>query len=160
MKLLLCITLSAIAYGQATINAPAVTLNNNGATAIIAWMSTQLDAGKGNLAADIDDVQTTITINNRTELNGSAMALIIDGEHMQVTARNGDVYTVTRGVNGTQATAHLADANVRELKFKTLNAVGKQFMLDRIRSEVRQHRQAAINAAATTVENESVAAAQ
>lgn len=159
MKTLL-ILLSLTAYGQVTINAPAVTLNANGTTAIIAWMSTQLDNGKGNLASDIDDVQTTITLNNTTGLGGAAMALIIDGEHMQVTARNGAVYTVTRGVNGTTATAHSVDANVRELKFKTLNAVGKQMILDAMRSIVRQHRQAAISAAVVTVEAESIAAVQ
>lgn len=74
------------------------------------WMSDHLNSNRANLAADIDDAQTTITVadgdGEKFRVNS---IIVIDDEYMKVTAVNGDTITVIRGFDGTTATAHTKD---------------------------------------------------
>ncbi len=68
------------------------------------------------LTADITDTDTTINVDATTAAafpTGSPLMIVIDGEHLLVTAGLGTTtWTVTRGQDGTTAAAHLANANV------------------------------------------------
>jgi len=65
-----------------------------------------------------------------------------------------------RGANGTTAASALTGANVVELKYKTLNAMGKQIMVDALRQIVRQQNRAALATAEANAEVAAVAAVQ
>lgn len=146
-------------FSQSVINAPAVTLDANGTAAITAWMSGQTTGVQTKLVSGISAVAVTLTVENSQGIGANA-AIVIDGEHIQVTAKNGNVLTVTRGANGTTAAIHATDTQVQELKYKTFNALGKAIIVDAMRGIVRQQRQAAINAAVQQANAETEAAVQ
>jgi hypothetical protein len=159
MKTLIIVAASIAAYSQATVNAPAVTLDANGTAALTAWMAGQTTGVSSKLTTGISAVAVTLTVENAQGI-GPAAAIVIDSEHLQVTAKSGNVLTVTRGANGTTPAIHATDAQVSELKYKTFNALGKAIIVDAMRAVVRQQRQAAINAAVTQANAETEAAVQ
>lgn len=159
MKTLIIIAASIAAYGQAVINAPAVTLDANGTAAITAWMAGQTTGVASKLTSGISAVAVTLTVENAQGI-GANSVIVIDSEHIQVTAKTGNVLTVARGANGTTAAIHATDAQVSELKYRTFNALGKQIIVDAMRAIVRQQRQAAINAAVQQANAETEAAVQ
>lgn len=131
MKLLLPIIFSMFAFGQTVVNAPAVTIDAAGATAVLKWMGSQAASKPTELVGSISDTATTLTLKQPQGIGANAV-LNIGTEHLQVTAKNGAVYTVTRGANGTTATAHAAGDEVTEMRYKTLNAAARGFIVDRI----------------------------
>jgi hypothetical protein len=72
----------------------------------------------GTLAASIDNVTTTVTVNDNATflIPATPFVIEIDSEQMNVTARsrstNPFTYTVTRGYNRTAAASHTAGQNV------------------------------------------------
>ena len=158
MLKLFLLLVSFAAYGQATINAPAVALDATGTTAVLAWMSGQTTGIQTALAAPVAPGDTQITVASGQGLNNAVLS--IGAEHVQVTARSGNTLTVTRGTNGTTPGTHAAGATVAEMKYKTLNALGRQMILDSLRQIVRQQRQASITAAQAAVDAEAAAAVQ
>lgn len=158
MKYLLLIA-SIAAYGQATINAPSVALDANGTAALATWMSGQTTNVSTKLASGISAVAVTLTVADAQGIGANAV-ILIDAEHVQVTAKSGNTLTVTRGANGTAPAIHATEAQVAELKYKTFNAVGKAIIVDAMRAIVRQQRQAAINAAVAQANAETEAAVQ
>lgn len=159
MKTLILIAASVAAFSQATVNAPAVTLDANGTAALTAWMAGQTTGVNTKLTSGISAVAVTLTVADSTGI-GANSVIVIDSEHIQVTAKTGSVLTVTRGANGTTAAIHATDAPVHELKYRTFNALGKAIIIDAMRAIVRQNRQAAINAAIATANAETDAAVQ
>lgn len=131
MKLILTLILAISAYGQATINAPAVTIDAAGTAAVLKWMGSQAASKPTELVGSITAGATTLTLKNPQGIGANAM-LSIGDEHLQVTAKNGTVYTVTRGANGTTAAAHAAGDEVTEMRYKTLNAAARSFIIDRL----------------------------
>jgi len=136
MKYILLLASLAV-YGQATINAPAITLDATGSTHVLAWMAAQGTGITQTLAADISAVATSITLVSAQGIGASAV-ISIGTEHISVTSKAGNVLTVVRGANGTTAASALSGAAVTEMKYKTLNATGRQIMLDALRQIVRQ----------------------
>jgi hypothetical protein len=159
MKLILASLISIAAYGQATINAPAVTLDANGSSAVTAFMSVQTTGVSTTLAAPVLVGDTTITLSSGAGF-GAASAISINGEHMQVTAKAGAVLTVTRGVNGTTAAAQANGATVVEMKYKTINALGKAIIVDKLQRVARDYLNAAVLAAAAASDASAMAAVQ
>ena len=137
MKLIITLILSLAGYSQSTINAPAVTLDSNGTSAVQSWMTTQTTGQSSTLAAPVLISDTTVTLSSGAGF-GAASAISINGEHMQVTAKAGAVLTVTRGVNGTTAAAQNVGSTVYEMRYKTLNALGKSIIVDALQRIVSQ----------------------
>ena len=154
MKYLLLLASLAV-YGQATINAPAVTLDATGSLHVLAWMGAQGTGITQTLAAGISAAETSITLVSAQGIGASAV-ISIGAEHISVTSKAGNVLTVVRGANGTTAASALSGANVIELRYKTLNSMGRQIMVDALRQIVRQRHRAAPIA---TVESNTDAAA-
>lgn len=152
MKALFLLILSIAAYGQATINAPAITLDAPSTAALTRWMISQSNSTT-TLASGIDAVTTTVVVSNFVGAGANA-ALGIDGEIFQCSARTGNTYTCTRAQQGTAAATHASGATVTELKYKTLNAADKELLLGKIRGIVRDDAtvQAAIIAATAAAE--------
>ena len=137
MKLLLLSLLSLSMFGQTTINAPSVTVDAAGTTAILSWMAGQAASKPRKLMEAITAGSTQITVDDGAGI-GNAAVIAIDGEHMAVANRSGNKITVTRGSNGTTAASHSAGAEVIEMKYKTLNALGKSIIIDALRNIVEQ----------------------
>jgi hypothetical protein len=135
MKILTFLLLSVAAYGQQTINAPAVSLDATGAAAVQSWMSGQTTGVSTTLAVTLAPGDTSVTLTSATGF-AAGSAITIDGEHMQASARTANVLTVTRGVNGTTAAAHTSGAAVAEMKYKTINALGKSIIVDTLKQIV------------------------
>ncbi len=136
MKTLL-ILLSITAYGQVTINAPAIQLDATGAAAVRAWMLTQTKGAETTLAAPATIGATTITVASGAGINVGTV-LIVGSEMMDVTARTGPTVTVTRAINGTTAAAYSSGEAVREAKYRTFNVLGKQIVVDALKQIVWQ----------------------
>ena len=65
------------------------------------------------LESAIDNVVTTLIVVDGTVLpQNIPFTIVVDNEQMTVTGISDDVLTVTRGVNGTTASTHVASANV------------------------------------------------
>lgn len=137
MKLITLFLISLAAYGQATINAPAVTVDSGSATAILSWMGTQAASKPRLLKTAINASTTTVVLDNGAGIGNSAV-IAIDGEHMAVSNRNGDTLTVTRGSNGTTAASHSAGVEVIEMKYKTLRDLAKSLIVDALRDIVEK----------------------
>ena len=160
MKLLILILAAASTFAQATINAPAVTLDADGATAIRTWMSTQSTGIQTTLAAPISAAATTITVTNGQGIGNNA-TIAIGAEHIQVTNRVGNTLTVTRGANGSTAASASAGVSVTELRYRTMNALAKQVVVDVLRSIVKQAEiKAAQEAADAAAENKAATSVQ
>ena len=70
---------------------------------------------RGTLNADITDTDTSLTLNSGDGANFPSdvpFIITIDDEIMEVTATSSDTFTVTRGFEGTTASAHSAGAVV------------------------------------------------
>jgi pectate lyase len=147
MKLLSLFLLSVAAFSQATVNAPAVTLDAEGAAAIRSWMATQGTGTQTTLSAPVTATATVITV---ASSQGFAVNSVVSvgSEHMQVTARDGRNLTVTRGFNGTVAGSYLEGAAVTEMKYRTLNGLAKTIVVENLRQIIRQNE---INAAQDAV---------
>ena len=159
MKLLLFLC-SISAYAQATVNAPAVQLDANGSTAVLAWMAGQVKpAGATRLQSNITAGATSATV---VDAAGIAVndVIAVGVEHLGVSAKSGNVLTVARGFNGSTAASHDADAPVSVMRYRTLNLLGKAIIVDAMRAIVRQERQTAINAAIAQANAETEAAVQ
>lgn len=160
MKLLILILAAGTIFAQATINAPAVTLDADGANAVRAWMSTQSTGIQTTLASPISAADTTITVANGQGINANAV-IAIGAEHVQVTARSGNILTVTRASNGSTAASAAAGATVTEMRYRTMNALAKQVVVDVLRSIVRQAEiKAAQESAAAAAETKATASVQ
>lgn len=160
MKTILFFVFSLSCFAQATINAPAITLDADGANAVRSWMTTQSTGIQTTLAAPISAADTTITVASGQGINGSAV-IAIGTEHIQVTNRSGNTLTVTRAANGTTAASATAGAAVVELRYRNMNAMAKQFVVDVLRQVVRQVEiKAAAEAAAIAAEAKAMAAVQ
>jgi hypothetical protein len=160
MKLLSFFLLSLAAFSQATINAPAVTLDADGATAIRSWMATQSTGIQTALSAPVTALATTVSVANSQGI-GVNSVISIGSEHMQVTARAGNVLTVTRGFNGTTAAAYPAGAVVIEMRYRTLNGLAKTIVVENLRQIIRQNEiNAAQDAASKAAEAKAATAVQ
>lgn len=137
MKLILTLILSISAYGQATINAPAVSVDSASASAILSWMAGQAASKPRKLMEAITAGSTQITVDDGAGI-GNAAVIAIDGEHMAVANRSGNKITVQRGSNGTTAAAHGAGVEVIEMKYKTLRDLAKSLIVDALRSIVEK----------------------
>lgn len=136
MKTLLFLA-SMAAYGQSVINAPAVNLDINGNSAVLLWMSTQGTGKATTVPGSITAIATTITVASAADFV-TPNVIAIGAEHINVASKAGNVLTVTRGYNGTTAAIHAAAAPVTEMKYKTLNNLGKQIIVDTLKQIVRQ----------------------
>jgi hypothetical protein len=150
---------AAVAYAQTTVNAPAVTLNNDGLPHVLAWMSLQNTGVQTSIPSGIDASTVTITVASATGLAANSV-IAIDAEHIGVATVVGNVLTVVRGYNGSIAASHSAAAIVKELKFRTLNLLAKEAVVGAFRQIVRQGKQSAINTATATAQAETEAAVQ
>jgi len=159
MKTLILLAASIAAYSQGTVNAPAVTLDANGTAALTAWMSGQTTNVSTKLSTGITAAATSMTVADATGINVNSV-LVVDSEHIGVSAKTGNVLTITRGLNTTTAATHATDAVVKELTYRTFNLLGKAIIVDAMRAIVRQQRQTAINAAVAQANAETVAAVQ
>lgn len=160
MKTIIFALLALSAFGQATINAPAITLNAESTTAVLAWMSTQAARPNTTLSGAVLVGDLTITVADGTGF-GAGSVIAIDSEHLTVTARSGGTLTVTRGTNGTTPAAHANRAPVTELKYKTLNQLGKAIVVEALQSIIeRQEFQAAQAAAVTAAKAKAAAGVQ
>lgn len=161
MKTIIILTfLTLSAFAQATINAPAITLNGESTTAVLAWMGTQAARPNTTLtqAALVGDA--TVTVADGTGLGAGSM-IAIDSEHMLVTARAGTVLTVTRAQNGTTAAAHANRSPVTDMKHKTLNQLGKAIVVETLQRIIElQEFQAAQATAATAAKAKAAAGVQ
>ena len=151
MKHFLAVLFCASAFAQATINAPAVTLDASATTATLKWMGKLAASKPTELVGGITDIATSVTVKNASQIGANAV-ISIDDEHLAVTAKNGNVLTVTRAANGTTAAAHPTGSEVTEMRFKTLNQFGKGIIVDVLRriqeaAETEIGTAAAVNAA-------------
>ncbi|MEN6536388.1 MAG: hypothetical protein ABFD89_22215 [Bryobacteraceae bacterium] len=142
-KLILSLSFTLAAFSQATINAPAVTLDAEGAAAIRSWMATQGTGTQTTLSAPVTASATAITVASGQGIAVNSV-VSIGSEHMQVTARDGRNLTVTRGFNGTAASSYQEGAAVTEMKYRTLNGLAKTIVVENLRQIIRQNE---INAA-------------
>lgn len=132
MKTLLLLLLSFAAYGQVTINAPAIQLDATGAAAVRTWMLGQTKGAETSLASPAAIDATSITVTSGQGINVGTV-LIVGSEMLDVTAKAGPVLTVTRGYNGTTAGAYPSNESVKEAKYKTFNNLGKQIVVDTLK---------------------------
>jgi prepilin-type N-terminal cleavage/methylation domain-containing protein len=68
------------------------------------------------LSSTIDAAVSTVTVASGASFPTAPFRIKIDSEVMDVTVKNGSVFTVTRGVDGTIATSHTAGATVVQKK--------------------------------------------
>lgn len=137
MKTIILTLINLAAFAQANINAPAVSLDSGSASAILSWMANQAASKPRKLMTTISASDTQIVVDSGTGI-GNAAVIAIEGEHMAVASRTGNTITVTRGSNGTTAASHSAGVEVIEMKYKTLNALGRSIIVDALRSIVEQ----------------------
>lgn len=158
-QLFLSLFVTAAAFAQAAINAPAVTLDAEGAAAIRSWMATQGTGTQTQLAAPVGAADTTIQVVSGQGI-GPNSVIGIGAEHILVVSRDRNTLTVTRGQNGSTAAAYSAGANVIEMKYRTFNALGRQIIIETLRQILRitevQQAQAAAQAAADRKAQSSV----
>lgn len=90
------------------------------------WMSDHLNSNRANLAADVDNLVTSIAVatgdGSKFRVNS---ILVIEDEYLKVTAVSGDTLTVIRGFDGTTAAAHTAaDDEIRIVARPQLEGAG------------------------------------
>ena len=86
--------------------------------------------------------------------------IVIDSEHIGVASVAGNVLTVQRGFNGTTAASHSSGADVRELRFRTLNLLAKAMSVQEMKEIVKLMTQGNINAAIAAQQAEVDASVQ
>lgn len=157
--LLLFLSMAALAFAQATINAPAVQMDADGAASVRLWMTTQGTGTQTQLAAPVGAADTTIQVVSGQGIQPNSV-IGIGAEHILVVSRERNTLTVTRGQNGSTAAAYSAGANVTEMKYRTFAALGRQIIVETLRQIVRiaeiQQAQAAAQAAADSKAQASV----
>ena len=125
-------TLLLRAQQRTTVNPPAVSLNDEAVTAIHGWMITLITSQPTKLAAGIDNVVTTITVEDGSGLNNKVIR--IDNEAMTVTTRTGKTLTVTRGSLGTTPVNHLKDAQLGVLMYENIRALTKGLVISNLKT--------------------------
>jgi len=104
--ILTAVLFAALAFGQITVNVPALNVSADGTAALYAWMIGQQGTTtflSDNCAAG----DLTIRVEDASGINITANSvLLIGGEVVTVTAKAARVLTVTRASLGTEAAAH------------------------------------------------------
>jgi len=111
-------------HGGAILNQGVLNLQNVTVTSSSARLGGGIynDITQGVLDGAILSGDTTITVSDVTEFPRQAgFNITIDAEELRVDSISGSTFTVTRGVNGTQANAHLDDATVTYVGTATVN---------------------------------------
>ena len=155
MRIILLLSLLTVAYAQSVVNVTSINLDAASVAAIAAWMSTQRAVPSPNItvAAALND--TKITVSKTTGITTSS-AISIDGEHMDVKVINGNDLTVTRGFNGTAKATHATNAEVVVMKYRVINDLGRQMVVDGFRNIVETNDiELAQKTAATTAKSKS-----
>jgi len=134
MVTVICLTSALLSHAQqrTIVNPPAVSLNDEAVTAIHGWMITLITSQPTKLAAGIDNVVTTITVENGSGLNNKVIR--IDNEAMTVTTRTGKTLTVTRGSLGTTPVNHLKDAQLGVLMYEDIRALTKGLVISNLKT--------------------------
>ena len=119
-----------------------------GSAAVIAWLATESTSIQSTLALSMATGDLTATISTANWQPATGKLIGIDSEICTVTAKNGSVLTVTRGVGGTAVVAHAVGALVRELKYQSTS----EGLRDQVVKFVRQRisNDATINAGITS----------
>lgn len=119
------------------VNPAPITIGDDAESAIYSWMRGQLNGPLDrSLLTAIDAVATTATANNGVGLRPKA--LLIDQEVVEVTARTGNVLTITRGVLGTTAAAHEAGAKITVLKHASLKELAGALLRGKLQEILSQ----------------------
>jgi hypothetical protein len=114
------------------VNPSAITLSDDAEAAIYAWMRGQIgDPADRVLANAITAEATTATANSGVGLRPKA--LLIDDEVVEVTARTGNILTITRGMLGTVAAPHDAGAKIAVLKHATVRELCGTLLTGKLR---------------------------
>jgi len=102
------------------ITIPDIVVNAAGQAAITKWLAAESTSIQSALAADIaaGDLTLTVAVSNWQPAVGRLVG--VENEVCAVTAKNGSVLTVTRGLGGTAAVTHTAGVLVRELKYQSV----------------------------------------
>ncbi|MGH3009787.1 MAG: hypothetical protein ACRDLM_10345 [Gaiellaceae bacterium] len=105
---------SSQTQNSGSISSGTLTLENTNALGNSASTTLSAKVGVTTLNGAISAAVTSITVSANTTFPGSGnYTIIVDNEEMTVTAGQGtNSWTVTRGVNGTQAASHSSGANV------------------------------------------------
>ena len=135
-QLFLSLFITAAAFAQAAINAPAVQMDADGATAVRLWMAGQSTGTQTQLAEPVGASDTTIRVVSGQGI-GPNSAIAIGTEHIQVTAKSGNTLTVTRAQNGSTAAAYSAGDSVVEMKYRSFNHLGRVVIVETLRQIVR-----------------------
>lgn len=117
---------------MATINPPAVTLNDEAVAAIQGWMANQVTGFPTSLDAAANNVTTTLTVVDGAGLGNKA--LLIGAEVVVVTNRSGKTLTVTRGALGTVAAAHSKGDAVGVLSYADIKYLARAFVISGLKS--------------------------
>lgn len=110
--------------GGAILNQGVLNLENSTVTSSSARLGGGIynDITEGSLDGSILAGDTTITVSDVTEFPRQAgFTITIDAEDLRVDSISGSTFTVTRGVNGTVANAHLDNATVTYVGTATVN---------------------------------------
>ena len=141
------------------INAPAITLDDPSAAIILSWMAGQGTGTVTTITSPVASSAISVTVDNAVGIPVNAV-ISLGIEHLLVTAKVGKVLTVARGHNSTVAASYLSGTLVTELKYKTLNALGKSIVVNALKPIVANTTAiagvAAANAAADAAANAGV----
>jgi hypothetical protein len=135
MKTLILLIASVSSFAQATINAPAITLDAESSAVILDWMTTQLDSPPMKLMNDMTANSPAVDVEKLTKVSVNSV-IAIGSEHMVVNSINGNKLMVTRGYNGTTKATHAGMDTVNVLLYPTLNQLGKQLIVNALRQIV------------------------
>lgn len=132
--IMICFTSVLLSHAQqrTIVNPPAVSLNDEAVTAIHGWMITLITSQPTKLAASVDNVVTTITVEDGSGLNNKVIR--IDNEAMTVTNRTGKTLTVTRGSLGTTPVNHSKDAQLGVLMYADIRALTKGLVISNLKT--------------------------
>lgn len=136
MKYLLSLVVTSLTFAQGVVVNPApITITTEAQTAIHTWMIGQTNGITDRTIVDaIDDTATTATANNGVGLRPKA--LLIDNEVVLVTARTGNVLTITRGTLGTTAAPHVAGSKITVLKHATMRELVGTLLIGKLREVI------------------------
>lgn len=127
-----------------------IVLNSTGNAAVIQWLAQESTGIRSPLASDVAANATSFTVQVANWQPPINTLIGIENEVCVVTAKNGSLLTVTRGVGGTAAVIHTAGTMVRELKYQSISAGLRDQIVQFVRSRIRGD--AAINASVTAAE--------
>ena len=128
--------LTVSCFGQTVVNPPAITLSVEAVSAVNKFLSKQLSGSVATLTLPILVGDSVINVTSTASIRANG-AVLIDGEVVQVTAKTATTLTVTRGVYGTTAAAHLSSAVVLELQYTYTGLTGfNTFLVSLLRSDI------------------------